>query len=148
MIEAGLIIYALAIWFGINTYKLRRHREGRFRFMQLACFSALGCLTYIIFTVYFLYNLNAREPLDTSYFAKVELVYNMAYLIRALVFLAAFGVHWPLSKAESNKRRTPIEETTIGEHKTMVDEENPLHRQLTRKFTMLTERYMPSTAKQ
>jgi hypothetical protein len=77
----------------------------------------------------------------------MEIIYDTAYLIWALVFLAAFGIHWPLCKTKSNKKRTPIEEMTIDEHETTLDEEKSLHRQLTRKLIMLTKQYMSSTAK-
>ncbi|KAI9599235.1 hypothetical protein BDF19DRAFT_430545, partial [Syncephalis fuscata] len=69
-------------------------------------------------------------------------MYDTAYLIRALVFLAALGIRWPkLDKTVKN--HMPFGGmTTIG-CETIV-EENPPYRRLTRHITKMARVYRNS----
>ncbi|KAI8048734.1 hypothetical protein BDF22DRAFT_261084 [Syncephalis plumigaleata] len=112
----NVVIFAgFIIWFSISTFKLRKHRKARSRFIQLVFFSVLGLIVQLIV---FLIGIN---PQYTELYSKdlvysLEIVLNVLHLMCALVFLAVMGVKWPKPDVESTiETRTPLGGmTTIG----------------------------------
>ncbi|KAI9594493.1 hypothetical protein BDF19DRAFT_445034 [Syncephalis fuscata] len=89
---------SLAIWFTFSAIKLRRHPKGRSRFTQLAYFTAVISLTYILIAILYIIGcINYTVPTLIE-LTMVCFTSNTTYLLRALVYLMAFGISWPKPK--------------------------------------------------
>ncbi|KAI8050460.1 hypothetical protein BDF22DRAFT_695079 [Syncephalis plumigaleata] len=90
-----LYYFLIAVWFGRCAYKLKHHKQGYFRFIQLACFCAASLLTCIVFAVYAIASLEE--------IARIDALYDAAYTMRGLILLTTHGVRWP-NREESRRQ--------------------------------------------
>ncbi|KAI9598085.1 hypothetical protein BDF19DRAFT_433412 [Syncephalis fuscata] len=110
----AIIFGGFTIWFIFCFLKLRKHAEARFRFIQLTLFTALACFTFVVFGLYFILT-DLKQPVTTiNGLVSFSILYDLAYFIRALVFLSVLGVRWPKSK-DSIHIHAPLEEMSVAE---------------------------------
>ncbi|KAI8050967.1 hypothetical protein BDF22DRAFT_694207 [Syncephalis plumigaleata] len=144
-----LIFGGFIIWFSISAYKLKRHPEGRLRFIQLICFSAVGFSTYIIFLSRSRTWLNGEEKDLRSFAYETEITFDTAYSIRAIVFLLILGVRWPKLEEKTNTAEpcSPLGGmTTVGWEMSVQGEEKTIQQRLTYNFAKMIRSYSSSTA--
>ncbi|KAI9590824.1 hypothetical protein BDF19DRAFT_470309 [Syncephalis fuscata] len=110
------MFFGFVLWLGFISYKLRKHSEGRRKFIQLACFTLLGLFTYILFPFRYIYPPMTPLMVKPDEVFKTEFMFDTAYMIRALIFLSVLGIQWPHPpKLTEPKIREPLGGmTTIG----------------------------------
>ncbi|KAI9595320.1 hypothetical protein BDF19DRAFT_441507 [Syncephalis fuscata] len=129
-----------ALWFGFTSYRLKRHHEGRRKFIQLACITLLALFTYVLFPICYIFSpVTEAAPKPDEVF-KTEFMFDTVYMIRALIFSTILGLQWPYSsKLTEPEIREPLGGmTTIG-YESKV-EEVPIQWRLTRKITRMIKR--------
>ncbi|KAI9593917.1 hypothetical protein BDF19DRAFT_446336 [Syncephalis fuscata] len=90
-----LIFAGFTIWFLLLSHKLRKHPKGRIRFTYLAIFTALALSTYVIYLVQSAMHWKYKATLKNNLLAIIDAFFDVAYTIRAFIFLTAIGIRWP-----------------------------------------------------
>ncbi|KAI9595362.1 hypothetical protein BDF19DRAFT_441630, partial [Syncephalis fuscata] len=142
-----VVFCGFVIWFILSAYRLKKYSKGRKRFIQLACVASLGLVTYMAFPLRNIWPAsNSFGFLFTKLFV-AELLFDTAFMIRALIFLSVLGVRWPRPpKLVKEEIRSPLGGMTTVGGETMVrfehaTDNHPSYRRLTRKFTRMIKRY-------
>ncbi|KAI9595329.1 hypothetical protein BDF19DRAFT_441530 [Syncephalis fuscata] len=134
------IFCGLALWFGLTSYRLRRHHEGRRKFIQLACLTVLALFTYILFPSCSIYYGMSPLQLEPNELLTKEFMFDTSYMIRAFVFLTVLGMEWPYSlNLVEPEIRAPLGGMTTIEYDSTA-EEVPIQWRLTRKITRMIKR--------
>ncbi|RKP27357.1 hypothetical protein SYNPS1DRAFT_26988 [Syncephalis pseudoplumigaleata] len=96
---SGVLIFGgFGVWFFICTYRVRRHSQARWRFVQLSIFSLLAALTFIMEASitfvggYGTVNSNNTRASEIEY---INVITVVVCFIRSVVCLGVWGVSWP-----------------------------------------------------
>ncbi|RKP04471.1 hypothetical protein THASP1DRAFT_33759 [Thamnocephalis sphaerospora] len=113
----GTVIFgAFGIWFGVCTYRVRRHPEARSRFLRLTFFSLLTAGTFVASSTMKLAILTQSIPanaITVQQFAALDIATLTVYAIRALICLAVTGLRWPTQKPREPVRASLISKPIV-----------------------------------
>ncbi|KAI9594422.1 hypothetical protein BDF19DRAFT_121938 [Syncephalis fuscata] len=108
---SGSIVFGgFGIWFFICTYRVRRHSEARWRFIQLSIFSLIASLTFILESATFfiggfgIVGLNNASPVELNY---INTTRDLITCVRSIVSLGVWGVGWPHRGDNFNSSSSP-----------------------------------------
>ncbi|KAI9591267.1 hypothetical protein BDF19DRAFT_499454 [Syncephalis fuscata] len=132
---ATAVFGGFLLWFGFISYRLRKHSDGRRKFIQMACLTVIALSTYLVFPFrYAFYRADSMNLSPTEAY-EIDFMFDTAYMVRALVFLSILGIQWPYPpKLTESEIREPLGGMTTIERNTNVGATST-YWQLTRDFT-------------